>query len=110
MSNILIIAPTHGYKRSPDQVLKNDTIKDYTDFTIVHEKIESRVPVSARKAPGNTVFKQYQDMRMIHSGSQRADERARALWIEREATKKKNGVSFPNTQETNERYVKGINI
>jgi len=111
MSDILIIAPTHNYRRQPDQVLTNSTIVDMTDASIVKEKMVARIPIANRKAPANTTFKQYQDMRMIHAGILNSENDARRRYIEREKTKTKNMTYFPDTgSETNTKYIRGLNV
>jgi hypothetical protein len=109
MSDILIIAPTASYQRTQDQVPINDTIKDQTDAVNVNQKLNAITPVADRKAPAEVKFKFYNDMRVIHEGSQNADEYARNQFEYKEKTKRRNMCYYPVVDESeNSRYIKGL--
>lgn len=105
MSNV-IIAPTHGYRREEHL----EPPADMTDAAIVRQRMNRIIPIPARKSPLNTDFKQYQDMRMIHTGNQHAEDKARGFFSGRYDTIHKNGISFPdNGEEQNMKYLRGMN-
>lgn len=107
----VIIAPTASYHRTPDQIPINDSIQDQTDA--IHPSVKPAsimTQATVRGGPDNTVLKSYYDMRMIHTGSLNADNRARQLDIYKELTKKKNMTYFPvNDNTANSRYMRGLN-
>jgi hypothetical protein len=107
-----IFAPTHGYKRRPDDVTITDTIKDLSDpnTVITRDKLAAIMPGNTSKAPKNTVFKNYTNLKVIHDGSADADKKARDYFVFRELTAFKNGVGLVDADNPtrNLRYLKGM--
>ena len=111
--DILVIAPTGNFNRnsrSPEQREINDTIKDQTDAVNLEKKFSQVVPKSAQKSPTEQEMKRYHDMRAVHSGVPKQDDRAREWWFNRHYNQYKNDTSYPETNdsERNARHLRGL--
>ena len=107
-----IFAPTHGYKRRGDQVTITDTVKNLSDpdTVILKEKLVGIMPGTSGKAPKNTVFKNYVNLKMIREGNANANKRATDYVIYREKTAKENGVGLGDTDNPtrNMKHLRGL--
>ena len=111
MSDILIIAPTHTYKRGALRKEINDTIKDYSGAIRAYQKLNCIIPNGTIKTTAECrTAKMYLDTRPRDSLVAHQKEKAEEIFALDTLYENHpmHGISFPIMDGTNNAFIKGL--
>jgi len=111
MSDMLIIAPTHGYKRGPLMATIDDTIKDNPNAIRTKQNLTGIIPkgavkTQARIKTGTTYF----DPTVIRILDQHQEDKGEQIFFMDTLLEHHPmvNISFPDVNGTNSKYIKGL--
>ena len=95
--DLLVIAPTHSYKRQGMRLEVDDTIKDSPNANRCKQKLGKLIPLNANKAPKNVGQKVYNDMRPMNHLLERCRSRDLEIFYQDELLSyhPMHGISLP---------------
>jgi hypothetical protein len=111
MSDILIIAPTHTYKRGANRKEINDTIKDYSDARRTSQKLNTIIPKGAIHTIAECkTAKIYLDPRPIETMEEHQKQKSELMYEMDDlyAHHPMTNVSLPVMDGTNNKFIKGM--